>query len=69
MAKTLGLGGFGDNVIKDSQGNWHGIHSAEDFYLRSAANLAFVKGGVPNVDAEDIVWSSLERLVLYDEPA
>ncbi|CAK2742429.1 Tetrathionate reductase subunit A [Vibrio crassostreae] len=63
LAKTLGLGGFGDNVIKDSQGNWHGIHSAEDFYLRSAANLAFVKGGVPNVDAEDIVWSGLERLV------
>ncbi len=63
VAKTLGLGGFGDNVIKDSQGNWHGIHSAEDFYLRSAANLAFVKGGVPNVDAEDIVWSGLERLV------
>ncbi|MEZ8386011.1 molybdopterin-dependent oxidoreductase, partial [Vibrio splendidus] len=63
LAKTLGLGGFGDNVIKDSQGNWHGIHSAEDFYLRSAANLAFVKGGVPNVDAEDIVWSGLERLI------
>ncbi|WP_228012781.1 tetrathionate reductase subunit A, partial [Vibrio sp. OPT18] len=63
LAKTLGLGGFGDNVIKDNQGNWHGIHSAEDFYLRSAANLAFVKGGVPNVDAEDIVWSGLERLV------
>ncbi|RIH73966.1 tetrathionate reductase subunit A [Vibrio splendidus] len=63
LAKTLGLGGFGDNVIKDNQGNWHGIHSAEDFYLRSAANLAFAKGGVPNVDAEDIVWSGLERLV------
>ncbi|MEZ8583400.1 tetrathionate reductase subunit A [Vibrio cyclitrophicus] len=63
VAKTLGLGGFGDNVIKDNQGNWHGIHSAEDFYLRSAANLAFVKGGVPNVDAEDIVWSGLESLV------
>ncbi|MEZ9699866.1 tetrathionate reductase subunit A [Vibrio sp. 10N.261.46.E12] len=63
VAKTLGLGGFGDNAIKDNQGNWHGIHSAEDFYLRSAANLAFAKGGVPNVDAEDIVWSGLERLV------
>ncbi|MFL7053700.1 tetrathionate reductase subunit A, partial [Vibrio cyclitrophicus] len=63
LAKTLDLGGFGENAIKDSQGNWHGIHSAEDFYLRSAANLAFAKGGVPNVDAEDIVWSGLERLV------
>ncbi|MFV8460547.1 tetrathionate reductase subunit A [Vibrio campbellii] len=63
VAKALDLGGFGDNAIKDNQGNWHGIHSAEDFYLRSAANLAFAKGGVPNVDAEDIVWSGLERLM------
>ncbi|WP_288988744.1 cytochrome c biogenesis protein ResB [uncultured Pseudoalteromonas sp.] len=63
LAKTLDLGGFGENAIKDSQGNWHGIYSAEDFYLRSAANLAFAKCGVPNVDAEDIVWSGLERLV------
>ncbi|MCG9560268.1 tetrathionate reductase subunit TtrA [Vibrio chagasii] len=63
VAKALDLGGFGDDAIKDSQGNWHGIHSAEDFYLRSAANLAFAKGGVSNVDAEDIVWSGLERLM------
>lgn len=63
VAKALDLGGFGDNAIKDNQGNWHCIHSAEDFYLRSAANLAFAKGGVPNVDAEDIVWSGLERLM------
>lgn len=63
VAKALDLGGFGDNAIKDSQGNWYGIHSAEDFYLRSAANLAFAKGGVPNVEAEDIVWSGLERLM------
>ena len=63
VAKALDLGGFGDNAIKDSQGNWYGIHSAEDFYLRSAANLAFAKGGVPNVEADDIVWSGLERLM------
>ncbi|MBW3695407.1 tetrathionate reductase subunit TtrA [Vibrio sp. T187] len=63
VAKAMKLGGFGNNAIPDANGTWHGIHSAEDFYLRSAANLAFAKGGVPNVDAEDITWSGLERLM------
>lgn len=57
VAKKMQLGGFGDNAIQDAQGNWHALHSAEDFYLRSAANLAYVKGGVPEVSAEDIAWS------------
>jgi tetrathionate reductase subunit A len=63
IAKKMKLGGFGDKAIPDSKGNWHGIHCAEDFYLRSAANLAYVKGGVPEVSAEDIAWSGLERLM------
>ncbi len=63
VAKKMQLGGFGDDAIQDNQGQWHGIHNAEDFYLRSAANLAYVKGGVPSVDAEDIAWSGLERLL------
>lgn len=63
VAKKMELGGFGEKAIKDAQGQWHAIHSAEDFYLRSAANLAYVKGGVPEVSAEDIAWSGLERLL------
>ncbi|KOO09751.1 hypothetical protein AKJ18_37770, partial [Vibrio xuii] len=63
VAKKMQLGGFGDNAIQDAQGNWHSLHSAEDFYLRSAANLAYVKDGVPEVSAEDIAWSGLERLM------
>lgn len=63
VAKKMQLAGFGDKALKDANGEWHGIHCAEDFYLRAAANLAYVKGGVPQVSAEDIVWSGLERLV------
>ncbi|MGM3299110.1 hypothetical protein, partial [Bacillus cereus group sp. BC229] len=63
VAKKMQLGGFGDQAIKDAQGQWHGIHSAEDFYLRSAANLAYINGGVPEVSVEDIAWSGLERLL------
>ncbi|WP_240532393.1 molybdopterin dinucleotide binding domain-containing protein [Moritella marina] len=63
IAKKIQLGGFGDNAISDSQGNWHGIHNAEDFYLRSAANLAYVANGVPAASSEDMVLSGLERLL------
>ncbi|MGF1868845.1 tetrathionate reductase subunit A [Photobacterium indicum] len=63
IAKRLSLGGFGENAIKDAQGNWHAIHNAEDFYLRSAANLAYVAKGVPTASAEDMYLSGLERLL------
>lgn len=63
VAKRMGLPGFGDHSISDTQGKWHSIHSAEDFYLRSAANLAYVANGVPAATAEDIMLSGLERLL------
>lgn len=63
MAKAMNLGGFGDKAIQDSQGHWHGIHNAADFYLRSAANLAYVASGTPKASAEDIHFSGLERLL------
>ncbi|MGF1681512.1 tetrathionate reductase subunit A [Photobacterium minamisatsumaniensis] len=63
VAKKMGLGGFGEQAIQDRNGNWHSIHNAEDFYLRAAANLAYVNDGVPEVSAEDIMWSGLERLL------
>lgn len=63
VAKAMNLGGFGDNAIQDAQGNWHGIHSAADYYLRSAANLAYIAGGAPKASAEDIHFSGLDRLL------
>lgn len=63
IAKELKLSGFGDKALQDSQGNWHPIHSAEDYYLRAAANLAFIDGGVPDASAEDIQLSGLEHLL------
>lgn len=63
VAKKLKLGGFGDKAIADASGNWHAIHSAEDFYLRAAANLAYAGKGVTKASAEDIYLSGLERLL------
>ncbi|GGI80166.1 tetrathionate reductase subunit A [Shewanella hanedai] len=62
-AKMMALPGFGDNAIADAKGKLHGLHSAEDFYLRSAANLAYAANGVPQACGEDVYWSGLERLL------
>lgn len=63
IAKRLKLSGFGEKALQDNQGNWHDINSAEDYYLMAAANLAFIDGGVPSADAEDIQLSGLKRLL------
>ncbi len=63
LAKSMNLGGFGEKAIQDVKGQWHGIHNAEDYYLRSAANLAVAAGGTPKASAEDIAYSGLERLL------
>ncbi|WP_347252981.1 tetrathionate reductase subunit A [Leminorella grimontii] len=63
IAKRLKLGGFGEKAIQDAEGSWRDIHSAEDYYLMAAANLAFIDGGVPNASMEDVQLSGLERLL------
>ncbi len=42
VAKELNLPGFGDNVIEDMDGNMHSLNTAEDYYLRVAANMAWL---------------------------
>ncbi|NHW60166.1 hypothetical protein HA378_33900, partial [Escherichia coli] len=41
VAKALDLPGFGEKAIEDMDGNFYPINSAEDYYLRVAANMAF----------------------------
>ena len=63
IAKALGLSGFGTKAMKDNNEQWQDIHSAEDYYLRAAANLAFIDGGVPDVSAEDLQFSGVDSLL------
>ncbi len=42
VAKALDLPGFGENALEDKDGHFHAINSAEDYYLRVAANIAFM---------------------------
>ncbi|OOY27602.1 tetrathionate reductase subunit A [Thioclava sp. L04-15] len=63
-AKAMGLPGFGDHAIPDSEGNLHPLNRAEDWYLRGAANVAMI-GKTPVADAsdEDIALSNVARIV------
>ncbi|WP_272521207.1 tetrathionate reductase subunit TtrA [Providencia sp. PROV202] len=64
VAKELNLPGFGDNVIADMDGNMYPLNTAEDYYLRVAANMAWLgEKPVPEAATEDITISGVERIM------
>ncbi|EBD7179471.1 molybdopterin dinucleotide binding domain-containing protein [Salmonella enterica] len=64
VAKRLHLPGFGDRAITDPQGNTFPLNRAEDFYLRVAANIAFMgKTPVALANQEDISLTGVSRIL------
>ncbi|ART83693.1 tetrathionate reductase subunit A [Oceanisphaera profunda] len=64
VAKKMDLPGYGDNAITDHKSNQHGLHTASDFYLRAAANLAFANNDpVPDASADDLMLTNAARLM------
>lgn len=64
VAKQLNLPGFGDKAISDSEGNHYPLNCAEDYYLRIAANIAFMgKAPVAEAVAEDIDLTGVSRIM------
>lgn len=64
VAKRIGLPGFGDNAITDPQGNHYPLNRAEDYYLRLAANIAFMgKAPVAEAAPEDISLTGVTRIL------
>ncbi|MGL5953626.1 MAG: molybdopterin dinucleotide binding domain-containing protein, partial [Providencia rustigianii] len=64
VAKQLNLPGFGDNVIADMDGNMYPLNTAEDYYLRVAANMAWLgEKPVPEAATEDIQISGVARIM------
>lgn len=63
VAKRMGLPGFGEGAIADTDGNTYPLDSAEDFYLRAAANVAFDGHPVPDASDEDVALSGVLRIV------
>ncbi len=63
VGKRLGLPGFGDKVIRDSDGQWHPLNRPEDWYLRAGANCAFAGKPVPDASDDDIAVSGVSRIM------
>ncbi len=53
LASAIGLPGFGDSVIPDSNGGHHSLHRAEEFYLRGFANIA-CNAGLPEAAPDEL---------------
>lgn len=61
-ALRLGLPGFGKDVIADADGGTHDLLTAEDFYLRGVANIAFAGGkAAPAASEDDMMLTGINR--------
>lgn len=64
VAKRLELPGFGNNAITDAQGNSYPLNRAEDYYLRVAANIAYMgKAPVAQANHEDVALTGVQRIL------
>lgn len=64
VAKRLQLPGFGDHAITDVQGNSYPLNRAEDYYLRIAANIAYMgKAPVTPANHQDVTLSGVRRIL------
>jgi len=62
LSKAMGLPGFGDGALQDPQGNRFGLHNAEDYYLRAAANVAFAGEPLPEATESELRLTGVDRL-------
>ncbi|WP_444985086.1 molybdopterin dinucleotide binding domain-containing protein [Halomonas mongoliensis] len=63
VARRLGLSGFGDEAIPDAEGNLHPLNRAEDYYLRAAANIAYMDEPLPEADESDVAHGGIAPLL------
>lgn len=63
VAKRLGLSGFGDQAIPAADKTLLPLNSAEDFYLRAAANIAYLGDRLPDASEDDIALSGMKSLL------
>lgn len=62
VAVRLGLPGFGENAIPGADGKLFPLQSAEDFWLKGVANIAFDDTPVPDLSAEEAALQGLESI-------
>jgi tetrathionate reductase subunit A len=62
VAKKLNMPGFGDNVIKDNDGKLWPLNTAEDFFLKAVANIAYDEEPVKPITATETKITGLEQV-------
>ncbi|TCD13400.1 molybdopterin dinucleotide binding domain-containing protein [Oricola cellulosilytica] len=63
VAKRLGLKGFGDEAIPGADGTLLPLNSAQDYFLRAAANIAFQGEPLSEATEDDVELSGLDPLL------
>ena len=63
LSKELNLPGFGEQGFKDKAGKVVALNSAEDYYIPLLANLAHSGSVLPAPTAEDIKFTSVDRIL------
>lgn len=64
LAKQLDLPGFGANAIEDMDGNVYSLNRAEDYYLRMAANIAYMgENPAPLASDNELRLSGVDRIM------
>ena len=64
VAKLVGLNGLGDKAFKDVKtGEMKAVHKAADYYIPVLANLAHSDSVLPNATADDIKFTSVDRIM------
>ena len=62
MPCSIALPGFGDHGMQDAEGNPCALKTAEDFFLRGLANMAFAGGkAVPPASDDDMLVTGVDR--------
>ena len=63
VSKALKLSGYGDQGFKDKAGKIIALHTPEDYYIPLLANLAHSGSVLPTPTAEDIKFTSVDRIL------
>lgn len=62
VAKKLEMPGFGDDAIKDAEGNLWPLNTREDYFMKAVANMAYDGDIVGDISEEDNQITGLDNI-------
>jgi len=62
IAKRIGMPGFGDNAVKDAEGNTWSINTRAEYWMKAIANTAYDINEVPDISETDKKLTGLDNI-------